>query len=79
MRVAQLSLYGYYNYGQTLQRFALQHTLKKFADFVEFLWFTADNLFPETGNPPPIQCVLPTTANYQNLFYLRDDKKLNAS
>lgn len=38
MRIAQFTLLGYYNYGQTLQRFALQHTLKKFADSVEVIW-----------------------------------------
>ena len=38
MRIAHFTLLGYFNYGQTLQKFALQHTLKKFADSVEVLW-----------------------------------------
>ena len=41
MRIAQLTILGYYNYGQTLQKFALQHTLKKFADSVEVLWHSS--------------------------------------
>ena len=38
MRIAQLTLDGYENYGQVLQRYALQRVLKNFADFVEVLW-----------------------------------------
>lgn len=29
MKIAQITLYGYHNYGNILQKFALQHTLKK--------------------------------------------------
>lgn len=49
LRIAQLTLLGYFNYGQTLQKFALQHTLKKFADFTEVLWPVGNVFFPETG------------------------------
>ena len=38
MRIAQLTLDGYVNYGQVLQRYALHRVLKNFADFVEVLW-----------------------------------------
>ena len=38
MRIAQLTLNGYFNYGNILQKYALQQTLKKFADFTEVLW-----------------------------------------
>ena len=49
MRVAQLTLDGYFNYGNILQKFALHHTLKKFADFTEVLWTEKNNFLPETG------------------------------
>lgn len=58
MRIAQLTMCGHFNYGQTLQRFALQHTLKKFAEFVEFLWNEPIKFFPETGEKPVAQCVM---------------------
>ena len=38
LRIAQLTLDGYFNYGTILQKFALHHTLKKFADFTEVRW-----------------------------------------
>lgn len=38
MRIAQLTLDGYENYGQVLQRYALYYTLKKYADYVEVFW-----------------------------------------
>ena len=49
MRVAQLTLDGYFNYGNILQKFALHHTLKKFADFTEVLWTEINNFLPENG------------------------------
>jgi len=50
MRIAQLTRLGYNNYGQVLQKFALNHTLKKFSDFVEVLWFSSNSLFSEVGS-----------------------------
>lgn len=38
MRIAQLTLNVYDNFGNVLQKFALHCMLKKFADFVEVLW-----------------------------------------
>lgn len=73
MRIAQLTLYGYFNYGQTLQRFALQHTLKKFADFVEFLWAEENKFLPETGNTPSLQCVLhKERPNHWMMYIMRE-------
>lgn len=46
MRVAQLTLNVYDNYGNMLQKFALHYTLKKFADFVEVLWHYSEKNFP---------------------------------
>lgn len=57
MRIAQLTLTGYFNYGNMLQKFALHHTLKKFADFAEIIWDTSRNLFAETRERPWAQCV----------------------
>ena len=53
LKIAQLTLNGYFNYGNILQKFALHYTLKKFADFTEVLWIKAGNaLFPEVGGKP---------------------------
>lgn len=38
MRIAQLTLNVYGNYGNMLQKYALNRTLKKFAEVVEVLW-----------------------------------------
>ena len=38
MRIAQLTLDGYENYGQVLQRYALQRVLKRFTNQVEAVW-----------------------------------------
>ena len=74
IKIAQITLYGYFNYGQTLQRFALQHTLKKFADSVEFLWNEPNKFFPETGEGnPAMQSVLRKEGNvYRQLLILRE-------
>ena len=48
MKVAQVTLDGYFNYGNILQKYALQQTLKKFAD-TEILWFRDNNFFHERG------------------------------
>lgn len=58
MKIAQLTLDGYFNYGNILQKFALHHTLKKFADFTEVLWASDRKFFPEIGGNPSVQCVL---------------------
>ena len=45
MRIAMLTLNAYDNYGNTLQKYALYRTLKKFADTVEILWLTSMSPF----------------------------------
>lgn len=73
MRIAQLTLLGYFNYGQTLQRYAFQHTLKKFADFVEVLWHDKIKFLPEDGEKPSIQCALhEERPNHMKMFFLRE-------
>lgn len=58
MRIAQVTLNGYFNYGNILQKFALHHTLKKFTDSTEVLWFsTTHPLFSELGGKTSVQCV----------------------
>ena len=42
MRIAQLTFNTYNNYGNILQKYALQKTLKKFTEFTEVLWFNAN-------------------------------------
>lgn len=73
MRIAQVTLNGYFNYGNILQKFALHHTLKKFADFTEVLWLSSRNLFSETGEKPFVQCVKYTERpGWEKNFYLRE-------
>ncbi len=57
MRIAQVTLNGYFNYGNILQKFALHYMLKKFTDATEVLWVSAANLFSEVGGKPTVQCV----------------------
>ena len=58
MRVAQITFNVYSNYGNILQKYALQHTLKKFVDFTEVLWFNGivnsgnANFWAETAELP---------------------------
>lgn len=52
MRIAQVTLNGYYNYGNILQKFALHHTLKKFTNSTEILSFSSNSFFPEIGGKP---------------------------
>ena len=39
MKVAQVTINAYTNYGNLIQKYALQKILEKFADFTEVLWF----------------------------------------
>ena len=65
LRIAQLTLNGYFNYGNILQKFALHHTLKKFTDFTEVLVPDVPILFPEFGYKGTGQFVARKTgANY---------------
>ena len=52
MKVAQLALDDYSNYGNFLQKYALHTTLKKFADDVEFFWYKENSFWVETGKIP---------------------------
>ena len=52
MKVAQLALDDYSNYGNFLQKYAIHTTIKKFADDVEFLWYIQNTFWPE-GNDLP--------------------------
>lgn len=51
MRIAQVTYNEYRNYGNVLQKYALQQTLKKFADFTEVLWFDNKNFWVEEDAP----------------------------
>ena len=43
MRIAQLTFNTYGNYGNVLQKYALQKTLEKFAELTEVLWFNGNS------------------------------------
>ena len=57
MKVAQLTFNTYNNYGNVLQKYALQKVLEKFVDETEVLWFNgnagASHFWAETGDIPP--------------------------
>ena len=76
MKIAQITLTGYFNYGSILQKFGLQHTLKKFAGSVEAFWIAAPRLFSETINERYGQCVLKKerkdNPDYMEAFYRRE-------
>jgi len=73
MRIAQITLNGYFNYGNILQKFALNHTLKKFADFVEVLWIESRSLFSEVGGKSSYPGVLfKDRRDWEKIFQLRE-------
>ena len=76
MRVAQLTLTGYFNYGTMLQKFALHHTLKKFTEFTEVLWLDSPKFFSESLHANTAQCALRKARkqdpDYMELFYRRE-------
>ncbi len=57
MKVAQLTFNTYNNYGNVLQKYALQKILEKFVDYTEVLWFNGNSgtshFWAETGDVPP--------------------------
>ena len=59
MKVAQLTLNTYNNYGNVLQKYALQKILERFVDFTEVLWFNGNigvsHFWAETADIPPDQ------------------------
>ncbi len=75
MRIAKLTLDGYFNYGNILQKFALHHTLKKFADFTEVLWASPPKFLPETGERTVVQCVL--NSERRNIAHVNFRSKRN--
>ncbi len=76
MRIAQITLTGYFNYGNMLQKYALHNTLKRFTEFTEVLWFDTPRLFSETIKERHAQCELKSTRKedreYMEAFYRRE-------
>lgn len=52
MKIAQLALDDYANYGNFLQKYAMQRTLKKFSDDVTFFWSSSNTFWVETDFVP---------------------------
>ncbi|MCH3951209.1 MAG: polysaccharide pyruvyl transferase family protein [Acidaminococcus sp.] len=46
MKIAKFTLNGYSNYGNVLQNYALQQILLRYAESVDTIWHTAENLCP---------------------------------
>lgn len=74
-----MALDYYNNYGNNLQKYALQRTLKKFADFTELLWHNPTGFFPDTMEF--INTLKPIPANCdpvsRNKYILREAIRLN--
>ena len=49
MRIAQITLDVYDNYGNMLQKYALHKILKRLSDFTEVLWLKDSNFFHDIG------------------------------
>lgn len=62
MKIAQLTFNGYDNYGQILQKYALQQVLKRYADTVEVIWNNGSGF-------SPLECNFDTNlVNQLNIF-----------
>lgn len=73
MRIAQLTLNGYFNYGNILQKFALHHMLKKFTNDTEVLWQSPNIFFSEKGGKPGGQYVKHSNRpEWEQTFFLRE-------
>lgn len=48
LRIAKFTLNGYFNYGNLLQNYALQHILQHYADQVDTIWIQEENFLPDT-------------------------------
>lgn len=48
IKLAKLTLNGYFNYGNLLQSYALQQILRRHAECVDTIWHTEDNFLPNT-------------------------------
>ncbi len=70
MRIAQLTLNWYTNYGNLLQKYALHKTLNLFADDVEVLWRGDCAFLPENGTEDFFQIVLPHNNEERMKIYL---------
>ena len=79
MRIAQIALNSYNNYGNLLQKYALHRTLKKFADFTEVLWYSGnDRFWVETGELPKLPSyALKNNHNGATLFYLYEAVRMS--
>ena len=79
MKVASLAIDDYSNYGNNLQKYALQRTLKKFVDFTELLWHNATNFFPETAQNSYMSKPFPKNCDpvSQQQYFLREAVRIN--
>ena len=73
MRVAQMTFDGYFNYGNILQKYALQHTLKKFAEVTEVLWSDPSKFILDTGKFDFLPDIPPNTDPLNNQKYFLNE------
>ena len=71
MKIAQIALDDYANYGNFLQKYAIHQTLKKFADDVNFFWYKNNSFWVEHGEPPsPPKYILDAhSTDYRRCFF----------
>lgn len=77
MKIAQVTLCGYGNYGQSLQRYALHKTLKKFSSKTEVLWLTGVEFWTETAQFPSWAIPKSSDLMTQQKYYLRTAVRVN--
>ena len=71
MKIAQYTLNGYSNYGNVLQKYALNQVLNRYAEKVDVLWGEPDNFLPETWdwNPQMPDPMFVSVADYRHFSF----------
>ena len=78
MKVAQLAIDDYKNYGNNLQKYAIHTMIKKFADEVEFFWYQPNFFWVESASFPEPPKNIPATNFYENMrYFLREAVRLS--
>lgn len=65
MKLAKLTLDGYFNYGNILQNYALEQVLLRYADQVETIWHIDDNFSVNIRRPVTLKRVVKWVLNWK--------------
>lgn len=74
MKIASLTIDGYWNYGNVLQGYAIRKVLERYADHVDRLWHSQDNFAPDAYATAPKLQILKNTIKY--LIDWRDHRRM---